>query len=154
MKREVNFLDKLGSLIPGYNGYSERESRRNCDKLLRQTITKKLDDVEKKVSNRIEESINKKDLDSMRKFESCRKDLNTLISEIKYAPYGSSALFTDMQLKEDELEQVYKYDIAMMELANHLESNYATCEASHMIDSTNLLRSKLKERNEFISSYK
>lgn len=154
MKRQINFLDKLGSLIPGYKGYSERESRRNCDKLLRLTITKKLSDIEKKINSRIEESISSKDLDSMRKFESCRKDLNTLISEIAFSPYGESSLFSDVQLKEDELETIYKFDVSMMEIANHIDDNYASCEATHMIDSTSLLRSKLKERNEFISSHK
>ena len=34
MERSKNIFDKLGSLIPGYRGYAERDSRRNCDKLL------------------------------------------------------------------------------------------------------------------------
>ena len=31
MQRTKNIFDKIGSLIPGYRGYAERDGRRNCD---------------------------------------------------------------------------------------------------------------------------
>ena len=37
-----NIFEKLGALIPGYKGYSEREGRRDTDKILRNHIAESL----------------------------------------------------------------------------------------------------------------
>jgi hypothetical protein len=47
MDRVKNIFDRIGSLIPGYSGYADREGRRNCDKVLRDSIVVKLIEVEK-----------------------------------------------------------------------------------------------------------
>lgn len=154
MKRKINFLDKIGSLIPGYSGYSERDSRRNCDKVLRTTITSRLRNVEKVISRRIDQSIRDKDHDLMRKFELCRKELNTLVSEIEYAPYGESSLFSDMQIKEDELMRIYQFDLEMVELSNLMLLEFKALLPEEMDENTRELREKLKERNQFIRDYK
>ena len=44
-----NFLRKLCNLIPGYKGYSMRDSSRNIDKNLRLQIVSKLSLTEKKI---------------------------------------------------------------------------------------------------------
>ena len=38
MERKKNIFDKIGSLIPGYIGYAERDSRRVCDQKIRKEI--------------------------------------------------------------------------------------------------------------------
>ena len=60
MKRNKNIFDKIGSLIPGYRGYSEKDSRRNCDKLLRNRISDQLLDVEDIVRDRLKLVISQK----------------------------------------------------------------------------------------------
>ena len=49
MDRKKNIIDKIASLIPGYKGYAERDGRRNCDRVLRDSITNCLLEVEKKI---------------------------------------------------------------------------------------------------------
>lgn len=154
MKRKINILDKIGSLIPGYKGYSERDSRRNCDKILRTTIVSRLKNLEKIISRRIDQSIVDNDRELMRRFESCRKELNTLVSEVGYAPYGESSLFSDMQLKEDELMLIYQFDLEMAELSNALLLNFVEALPMKIASDTSMLRDKLKERNQFINDYK
>ena len=46
MDRLKNVFDKIGSLIPGYKGYAERDGRRNCDKILRDSISAQLSECE------------------------------------------------------------------------------------------------------------
>lgn len=38
-----NILEKIGAFIPGYKGYSEKEGRKDTDKLLRLEIAKHMD---------------------------------------------------------------------------------------------------------------
>jgi hypothetical protein len=47
MKRETNIFDKIGTLISGYKGYQERDSRRECDRQLKELIANKLSETEK-----------------------------------------------------------------------------------------------------------
>ena len=35
-------LEKLGSLVPGYAGYADRETRRECDQVLRLAVSSRL----------------------------------------------------------------------------------------------------------------
>ena len=44
--RKVNILDRIGSLIPGYSGYAIRDTQRLSDKLLREKIANRLEEVE------------------------------------------------------------------------------------------------------------
>ena len=103
MERPGNISDKIGSLIPGYKGYAERDGRRNCDKQLRSILSSKLIECENTLVNRINEAITNSDKSLMRKVEVCRKFINTTQSKVNYAPYGESGFFSDQQIKEDEL---------------------------------------------------
>ena len=42
VKDSRNLLEKLGSVIPGWKGYQERQERRKADQLMRQTLAQKL----------------------------------------------------------------------------------------------------------------
>jgi len=57
MQRSINIFDKLGSLIPGYKGYAERNNRRQSEKLLRDRLYQVISSCEKVISNKIAESI-------------------------------------------------------------------------------------------------
>ena len=113
MERTANILDKIGSLIPGYIGYAERQGRRTSDKKLRDTIVSKMNLIEKEIQAKIDTAISNKDTVLMNALETCRKKLNTLKSKIEYAPYGESALFSDKQIKEDELQHIYTLDFEL-----------------------------------------
>ena len=56
MKRSKSIFDKIGALIPGYRGYAERDSRRNCDKLIRNQISEKLSECVLNINNKINTS--------------------------------------------------------------------------------------------------
>ena len=56
MKRETNIFDKIGTLIPGYKGYQARDSRRECDRQLKEQIATKLYETEKTLNSLNESS--------------------------------------------------------------------------------------------------
>lgn len=123
MDRKKNFLDMIGSLIPGYNGYAEREGRRNCDKILRDSISNNLTQIEKIISDRILSSISENNKELARQLDENKKRINTFSSRVKYAPHGESPLLSDNQIKEDELLQIYKTDLKLLESINAYRMN-------------------------------
>jgi hypothetical protein len=153
MDRKKNIFDRIGSLIPGYRGYAERDSRRNCDKQIRESVYVELMLIEKIVTKKILDAIKEKDKDLMRQLESKRKDLNTLSSKIKYAPYGESSFFSDKQIKEDELLEIYKFDLLILETVEDFKEIEEI--SLNAIDIFNVKLSELLDRrNAFIGEHR
>jgi hypothetical protein len=113
--RNKNIFDRLGSLIPGYKGYAERDGRRNCDKILRDSISAQLSESEKNFYSQMKEALKIKDNSRMNELDEVRKETNTFLSRVKFAPYGVTGFFSDNQIKEDELISIYQYDFELAE---------------------------------------
>ena len=154
MERSKNIFDKIGSLIPGYRGYAEREGRRQSDKLLRNQISEEISECESVLQNRIKLEIKAKNFNSLEDLEECRKKFNTLSSKIKFASYGESAFFSDSQIKEDELLKIYQLDHDIFGIVNRLKDNLKDMTASAVSSDITNLYSSFKERNRFIKEHK
>jgi len=151
MKRNKNIFDKIGSLIPGYRGYSEKDSRRNCDKLLRNRISDQLLDVEDIVRDRLKLVISQKKINDIELLESLRKKINTLSDKVRFAPYGESSFFADSKIDEDELEKIYEYDFYLLIDLEKINNDLLTSNLEEIIDK---IYRTLDERNKFIGEHK
>lgn len=154
MDRKKNLFDKIGSLIPGYRGYSERESRRNCDKTLREGIVAKLIEAEKILYEKMNDALKQKNKELIKDTEEARKQLNTFISKIKYSPHGTSGFFSDNQIKEDELFSIYEIDL---DLANSVNTLYERMYTKSLFEIKELLQTSqtiLTKRNIYINEFK
>jgi hypothetical protein len=152
-QRSINIIDKIGALIPGYNGYKDRDSRKDCDKKLRVTLCEKLNDYENLIIEKINSCIKISNLSEMRKFESLRKKLNTLSQKILYTTYGSNAFFSDQKIKEKELDQIYQYDLDISDSIDKLllVDDFSEIQVSSCISQISMI---LKIRNNYIKDFK
>ena len=85
-KRKINILDKIGTLIPGYNGYVGRDAKRNDDKKLRIEISRVINQSEVLIEKHQHQLIKKGNLSLCHEWETARKSLNTLFPALR-APY-------------------------------------------------------------------
>ena len=126
MPRGKNIFDKLGNLIPGYNGYEQRAGRRNCDKILRLEISSKIDSVNNNIREDVKLFLKKNKItSSLEHFEDIQRKINTLSDRVKYAPYGESSFFASEEIKEEELDEIYLKDLKIMQIVNDFSSNYS-----------------------------
>jgi hypothetical protein len=154
MDRKKNIFDMVGSLIPGYRGYAEREGRRQCDKILRDEMSLKLYQNEKSLESMIETSISIKDFNTMNNLEKYRKKINTLTSKIKHAPYGNSGFFSDSQLKENELFTIYQKDFEIAETLMQLENMIKSGQSIEISLTLEKFEMLVDNRNQYIKEYK
>lgn len=154
MDRKKNIFDKMGSLIPGYRGYAERDGRMNCDKLLRVGLSDRLSIVEGVLYDRINQAIKIKDKNQMRSLEDCRKQLNTFNYKVRHAPYGETSFFGDAQIKDEELLQIYLLDLELAEHINELSLNTLDIGVTELISLTNRAQESLQKRNDYIKGFK
>jgi uncharacterized protein (DUF342 family) len=154
MERKKNIFDKIGLLIPGYSGYAEREGRRQCDKILRNKIAAEIYDCEKILRIRLDVEIKTKNTQLMEALEECRKRLNTLSSKIKYAPYGESGFFSDLQLKEEALKEIFNRDLFLMEMVKALSGTIHNMTTEEISNNIRKIDATIDDRNQFIKEYK
>jgi hypothetical protein len=154
MDRIKNVFDKIGSLIPGYKGYAERDGRKNCDKILRDSISAQLSESEKNIYSQMKEALKIKDKSKMNELEEVRKETNTFLSKVKFAPYGSTGFFSDNQIKEDELFSIYQYDF---DLAESVKRFFELTSSDDLVTAKNQLNNCteiLLKRNNYINEFK
>jgi hypothetical protein len=115
MERRKNFFDRIGSLIRGYKGYVVREEKRNTDKKLRDEMAKKIENAKLNIIDFQQELIKKNEIVICQEWDLLRKSVDTLFSKIKYATHGESSFFSEKQLKENELDEIYNLDLKLVE---------------------------------------
>jgi hypothetical protein len=158
-KRQINILDKIGSLIPGYPGYATRDNLRNSDKQIRTFASEKLIRIEEIIEQAKKELILNQKTQEALEFEQVRKNINTLASKIKYAQYGESAFFTLNQIKEEELEQIQNLDLQILERISLMEVFIETkidlsITAVALNQHVKEIDKAFQERNHFIQQFK
>src|SRR5215207_6449323 len=83
---------KLGSYIPGFKGYIERQNRRDADKLLRDTVARRFDEQWKRVSQLQVDMVSSDMIRYVDDIARAALQLHTLIDKNSTAPRGYSGL--------------------------------------------------------------
>jgi len=122
---DQDIFKKLASKIPGFKGYIERSNRRAADKLLRETVAERFEELWRRISSLQTDFINQGELIYVDDLERGAIKLRTFIDKVRRASYGYSGFFDAVKVNEDELARIYEYDNAMFDLVD---------DVSHAID--------------------
>lgn len=117
--RKDNVLEKLAGLIPGYKGYSERNGRRETDKILRMHISSTLHEK----SSLSRALIEQHRLESLGVLEQLKTKTILIADSIRYAQGGASGIFDWVKVDNAVLADLYLYDLKLKEYCDHLLSN-------------------------------
>jgi hypothetical protein len=115
-----NILERLGSKIPGFSGYLEREMRREVDKLQRDWLADQVDRARFAINGKIREWSREGRLDNLDRAGSIEKSLDRLANRIRHADYGSSGFFDAVKIGEAELDRLYEFDLALTDMVEYL----------------------------------
>ena len=159
MKRKINLFDRIGSLIRSYKGYVIRDEKRNTDKKLRDELATKIEYCEVAIVDFQQVLIKNNLLQQCQEWDIARKSLNTLRSKIKHAVYGESSFFSENQLKENELDEIYDYDFEIIErvdvINKTIEFKIKESDSPVVInEQVREIYSIITKRTNFINSYK
>jgi hypothetical protein len=127
---EQDIIKKLFSKIPGFSGYIERENRRSSDKVIRDTIAKRFEEIWSRISGLQRDLVKSGDLKSVGDLESAAIKLRQFIDRVQKASYGYSGFFDAVKINEKELGLIYQYDLAMLDLADQVSKAADNVETS------------------------
>ncbi len=121
---------KLASYIPGFSGYVERENRRAADKLVRDTVARRFDELWKRLSDLQSELVSAGKIEYVDDLEKAGIQLRTFIDKIRTAPRGYAGVFDAVKINQKELEQLYNVDLSFFDLADQIGHGLDNVEAS------------------------
>jgi len=108
-----NLFEVIGSLIPGYRGYKEKESRRDSDRVLRDAIVKRLMDRKPILDQIMAGCARAMQFNELHTFESIKRKMEMIAEQVKHAPQGYSGFFDTVQVKNEDLDRLYRQDLAL-----------------------------------------
>jgi hypothetical protein len=123
-------LKKLASYIPGFSGYIERENRRAADKLLRDTVARRFEELYKRLSALQADVVSQGNIEFLDDLEKAALQIRTFTDKIRNATYGYSGLFDAVKINQDELSKIYTFDAGFFEMADQIKNALDTVEAS------------------------
>ena len=127
---DQDIFKKIASKIPGFGGYVERQNRRVADKLMRETIANRFEELWQRVSTLQTDFITQGEILYVDDLEKGAIKLRTFIDKVRHASYGYSGFFDATKVNEEELASVYQYDEALLELVDEVGRAIDNVEAS------------------------
>jgi hypothetical protein len=127
---DMDPFKKILSKIPGFSGYMERQSRRDSDKLLRNTIFNRFRELENRVSALQRDFIAQGAIEHVGELEATAIKLRTFADRVHTATRGYSAMFAAVKINENELAKLYEYDAKLLDLTDGVGSAIDNVQAS------------------------
>jgi len=131
---DQDIFKKIISKVPGFSGYIERQNRRAADKLLRGVVADRYEEQWQRVSGLQRDAISHGEIKYVDDLEAAAIKLRQFIDRVKTASYGYSSLFEAKKINEEELAQLYQYDLALLDSVDEVASAVDNVGASFGTD--------------------
>jgi len=97
---------------------------------LREKIADEFDTLNQRVSSLQREMVDQGELAAVGSLENAAIKLRQFTDRIRTASYGYAGIFDAIKIKEEQLDQVYQYDYALLELSESVASAIDNVETS------------------------
>ena len=165
MNARKGFSDRVErwlAKIPGVRTYRDREHRRETDKHLREHLAARLLEARSGVTRTTLEISRKGQLGRLTEMDRLSSRMQQMADTIRYANYGYAGIFDVEKIREEELEGLYTFDLALMDDLEAIQSKMAELspqnppekwnlvieETLHLLDA---LEKKFRQRNDFMA---
>jgi len=115
-------LEQLVAKVPGYQGYKEKEMRREADKLLREHLARQFEEQRRRITNLQKKLIDSRQVLLLDDLEEGVMKLQFLIDRLKTASYGYAGFFDAVKVKEEQLDALYEFDNALLDEVPKVEA--------------------------------
>ena len=157
-----NPIEELLLKIPGFQGYLNKQYRRESDKLHRSYLAQKLDETKTHINDVKVELVDDGKIFSLDKIDNVLDKLDTVISRIKYADRGYSGFFDTNKIEDRELEMIHQLDLALVEYVTGVETAVSKLSAEQddkelkaaikeAVKAIQVLTDKFAERDNIVS---
>jgi hypothetical protein len=120
IKGDRGRIESFVGKIPGYKGYKEKEMRREADKMLREALARRLEEQWRRLPDIQKQLLSGGQIQWLDDVEGATMKLQIFIDRLKTATYGYAGFFDAVRVKEDELDRLYDFDMALNEQVDEI----------------------------------
>jgi hypothetical protein len=154
MDRITNLL----SSIPGYDGYRDKENRRETDRRIRERIGRQLGDIARQIESVAADLAAKREIEFVSEVDAAAKATRHVQDLVTTTGYGYGGLFSDRNVDEVALDQLNQFDAdllsrvtALEPIAARLKNGMASADRTAVLgefsDALTALQSRFEERS-------
>ncbi len=130
IQQAENALERLASRIPGFQGYRQKEHRRDADKMLRLTVARRVDEQWRRLTEIQRQLAAAGEFGFLDDLEAVAIRLRTFSDQVRTASYGYAGLFDAVKVQDAELAKLYAYDTTLLELTDKVKEGVDKLEAA------------------------
>ncbi|NJN81217.1 MAG: hypothetical protein HC802_02295 [Caldilineaceae bacterium] len=112
-KENMGALERLVKGLPGIQGYVDKNLRRDADKRLRTLIAGQLEEQKQRLFDIQQKLLKGGGLKWLDDVDGAIQKLQILIDRIKTASYGYAGLFDAVAIREEQLDALHRFDVAL-----------------------------------------
>lgn len=116
-----NLLERIGARLPGFRGYLERELRREMDQTLREALSGRLDACRDRVSA-YTRTLSLASGGEVQRVRALDLALDAAAVALRHAGSGYAGLFDSFKVGEEELTELYRHDLGLVESVEAVEA--------------------------------
>ena len=130
IKDSQGLFGKIAGMIPGFNGYIDREQRREADRMLRDNIANRYSEQLARISDLQVQMLTSGGIDQVDDLQDAATRLQRFIDTVKTAAMGYAGLFDAIKVNEAELQKLYAFDLSLLEYASKVAAAVDNVETS------------------------
>ena len=130
VKEDRGLIKKLELAIPGFRGYRKREDLRIADSLLRKQLADGLGDVKEKIELCRKDLADKMEMDLLNGIGSLMNNITSTENRLRHAEQGYTGVSADYNIREDELENMYEWDLHLISDINKLSETVSVLQST------------------------
>lgn len=130
VKSGESFLEKMARIIPGYDGYVNRDNSRELDTILRNELSKKLEENKVRTKNIVLNLSRNGKLFETDGIDKLEKKIDNASAKLRSASRGYSGAFDVSKVKEDKLNQLYNFDSMLFDVISEISNSFSLMEAN------------------------
>lgn len=123
-------IERLIKGLPGIRGYVDKEMRRDADKRLRDLIARELEEQRQGLFGVQQQLLRGGGLRYMAAIDGAIQKLQILIDRVKTASYGYAGLFDPVNIGEEQLNSLYRFDVALANRTVELQTSVAQLQTA------------------------
>ncbi len=119
---QEDLLGKIRGFLSGFVGYLDRETRREADRMLRETVAQRFEQQWSRISEVQRELTSAGELKHVGTLEAAAVKLRAFIDRVEGAASGYAGFFDVVRIHREELEKLYAYDLELLQKSDALRT--------------------------------
>jgi hypothetical protein len=153
IKDDRGLLKKIELAIPGFRGYRKREDLRIADSLLRKQLADKIKNISRDLEECRQALTRNMNLDFLENSGHLVNSINALEGKIRHAEQGYMGISPDYQIRENELNKLYEWDLDLIFFIENLKKHAGTLKTVVNTDDNDKIRSEMDGINSIIRQF-